>query len=417
MNRRQLIQASFTAAALGSGPGWLRRAASQAAGGARSKGRERVLVVLSLRGGNDGLNTVVPFEDDRYFGSRPTLALPRAKLLPIDASNALHPSLKHAARRFGEGGMTVVQGVGYPDPNLSHFRSTDVWEAAAAEGPLPAEGWIGTACTQVLGTSVQALSMLAIGPEALPRSLWTRGRGAGAACALADLESFRVRSAGRRHPRGDGAARDLIIRRLHEGIDAGPELLLKEAHAAARASIAALQDVAELELETRFPRSGLGRDLQLVAHVLAGGLPTRFFHVSQSGYDTHTEQLATHADLLRDLDAALEAFLNEMRAQRRHEDVLVLVVSEFGRRVQESGVGSTAGTDHGAASTVLLFGGGVRPGIVGDAPDLEDLDENGNLVHKIDFRRVYAGVLEDWLGTDAHGVLRGAFPKVEVARA
>ena len=420
LNRREWLGASLAAGTLASGPRWLSRAAAQSAPAA---GNDRVLVVLALRGGNDGLNTVVPFEDERYYRARPTLALPRAKLLPLDELNAFHPSLPHTARCFAEGEMTIVQGVGYPNPNLSHFRSMDIWDAAAAADPLPAQGWIGQAQDALPKAPARgrgadsAVAMLAVGPEALPRALWSSGGGSGMACALPDLESYQIRSSHRRAPRRTGAARQVLLDRLHESAPDGPEQELRWGYRAARESIEELRRAGKVDLATRFPRSGLGRDLALVARVMQAGLPTRFFHVAQGGYDTHTSQLQTHKELLRELDLALDAFRREMRVQGRDQRVMVLVVSEFGRRVQESGTDSTAGTDHGAASTVMVFGGATRGGMIGEQPDLDDLDENGNLVFRTDFRRVYASVLEDWIGVDSTRVLRERFEPLELLRS
>jgi uncharacterized protein (DUF1501 family) len=402
LSRREILTTTLAGAGLLRLPGWL------SAGARNAAENGRVLVLVQLEGGNDGLNTLVPWRDERYASLRPTLALEPRSLLRLDEWNALHPSLPRIARRFEQGQVSFVQNVGSPRPSLSHFRSKDAWDTAAVDEPLPAAGWIGKL------EDSSPVERLALGSECLPRVFRGSGR---AACAVPSLGEYRIRTAARSAPEGDARARERAIALLHGGTESGPESLLCQAYETARLSIRELDRVADITVGTRFPGTALGRDLEAVARILAAGLPTRFFHVVQSGYDTHTGQLKDHAELLDALDVALDAFLEEMERTRKLEQVLVMTISDFGRRAKESGIGSTAGTDHGAASFQMLCGGRLRGGISGGQPDLDALDANGNLVQRTDFRQVYASVIEGWLGGDARAVLGGTYPCLELFAA
>lgn len=395
LNRRELFGATLATGAALRAPGWM--LAGEPA---------RALVVVQLRGGNDGLNTLVPFQDDAYWRARPALALDRAALLPVDDLNAFHPKLVRTARRFDRGQVAVLQNVGYANPNLSHFRSMDIWDSATPDGPLPPTGWIGNFYDAHVPGGTGPISMLALGCDAMPRALFARS---GVAAAVPDLESYRIQASGR-----DARARRKALAAMHRGLSGERLGHVAETLAAAKLSIAELQRVEAVQNKAAYPGSKLGRDLSLAARVLGSGMNTRFLFVSQGGYDTHTTQLRDHARLLRELDTALDAFLTDLENQGQLERTLVMTISEFGRRVQESGIGASAGTDHGAASMSLLFGSGVRGGVHGGQPDLAQLDENGNLVHRHDFRSLYATAVEDWMGGDAERVLGRRWDKLEV---
>ena len=411
-DRRTFLRGSVAeAGAFALGPSWLRRAAARSAAGRE----ERVLVVLELRGGNDGLNTLVPIEDERYFRARPELALTKEDVLPLDSLNGLHPSLAHCREWFGEGSLAIVQQVGYPRPNLSHFASSDVWESATADEPRPAAGWLGQWRDRAGEPwREEPLAMLALGTGVLPYALRGSGVRAPAAWSLPHYRFQTALGAGDEHAR----ERRETLEALYRAPATAPELEhVQQVFELARRSSEELVRASERATPEGYPPTKLGRDLCAVANVIARELPVRVFHVAHCGFDTHIEQLEEHAKLLAQLDQALHAFLSDLRAQQKLARTLVLTVSEFGRRAAESGLGSDAGTDHGAASCLLLAGGGVRGGVHGGQPDLAHLDETGNLVHAVDFRRVYATVLERWLGADSEGVLGARFEPLEVLRS
>jgi len=400
LDRRELLAlGAGSAAALALRPLWARAAAAAPAG-------ERALVVLELNGGNDGLNTLAPLGDELYRRLRPRLALGRENLLGLDRDIGLHPSLARTRTWFERGSAAAIQQVGYPGPNLSHFHSQDVWHSAQVTGARPACGWLGRWRDAQAGE--EPLAMLAVGPGVLPYAL--RGRRVFAP-SVADLAAPA--------PSGDHAesqAREAVLAAFEAPAETDdPELRLVRSHAAlARESRRRLASAAGRRRGADYPTTRLGHDLALVADVLAAGLPLRVAHVMQQGYDTHVRQLQTHARLLAELDLAVDAFLTDLRSLGWLEHTLVICTSEFGRRAAENGIGADAGTDHGAASALLAFGGSLRPGIHGAPPDLERLDADGNLPHAVDFRQVYATVLERWLGADAESLLGAPFEPVDL---
>lgn len=404
LDRRTLLTGTL-AAVSGAvlAPSWLTAAARQLPAGTRR------LVVLELFGGNDGLNTLVPFEDDRYHRARPTLALTRKDVLVLDELNGLHRTLARTRRWYDAGCVAIVRDVGYPEPNLSHFASRDVWSCAASEVQPRSEGWLGRGAQ---AGGLAELGQLALGSDVAPRLM----RGAGAApSAVPDLASFRFDLRGTLS-RPEGEARLRAFARLGESeAGAGTETAyVSEALGRARRASELLSRAPRASRPAEYPGGTLGRDLAAVADVIAADLPSRLFHVQHQDYDTHTRQAGRQAQLLAELDLAVDAFLRDLRAQGRLEETLVLVVSEFGRRVAESGIGGDAGTDHGAASLTLLLGGAVRGGLHGEQPDLEHLDEVGNQPYRVDFRSVLRCALEDWLGLDARVVLGASWPRLEL---
>ncbi len=354
----------------------------------------RVLVVVQLGGGNDGLNTVVPFKDKSYLKNRKILRLPEKQLHKINDQVALHPALGDAMKLLESKRLTIVQGVGYPNPSRSHDRSMAVWQTARFD---PEEhkghGWLGRAL------DLDAAPSLFIGTSATPIAL--RGRRS-AASTLSRLEEF--------HLNGDAAAvRTMASAAPADDLTGFVHRSFLDAYTTCDrlAEVARVQDGG-----ASYPSSGLANRLQLIARLLKTGFAARVYYTSQGGYDTHAAQLFTHANLLRELGGAVRAFLDDLAAARLAERVAVLVFSEFGRQVRENAGG---GTDHGTAAPVFLAGAGVQSGLVGTAPNLLDLVGNAPKM-TMDFRRVYATVLEDWLGMPSKDALGGAFERLPLFR-
>lgn len=408
MNRREFLLASTgTAASLAAGPGWWRALPGSAAG---TPGRR--LVVLMLDGGNDGLNTLAPVGDDAYRRARPALALGERDVHRVDELNGFHPALARTAERFREGGVAILRGVGYPGSNLSHFRSRDIWESASLVLPMPETGWLGRLVDRLAPGGGDPTAMLSVGGVTTPVALRAERH---LAYAVPDRERFRVRSGPPDASPAEAEARRRMLETLNREAAGAPAV--SDSVAAASASIDAIERALARPPRAEYPEGDLARDLGIVARVIDAELSTRCFYVTQGGYDTHAAQADVHAALLGELDAALDAFLTDLAALGKLEETLVLVFSEFGRRVAENGVGPTAGTDHGAASLVALFGGGIRPGLHGPQPRLEELDASGNLIHTTDFRSVYADVVQGWFGVEPADVLGGAFPRAGVVRS
>ncbi|MBM3998568.1 MAG: DUF1501 domain-containing protein [Planctomycetes bacterium] len=372
---------------------------------ARRGASDRILVLIQLEGGNDGLNTVIPYRDDAYRAARPALAVPLGEELAVDAENGFHPQLWRLANRYVDAGqVAVVQNIGYAQPNQSHFSSMDFFEFGMVPGePAPSTGWLARyferECAGAESENPLAITTAGIGlvPDCF------RGMRGYTPPAISQTHTYAIRAG------EDTAARLAAIRAVNAGATEDPEIeFLQRAEQQTEASIEELQRAAArptLVDEREYADDTLGRGLKLVSRIIRSGFPTRIFYASQTGYDTHGVQVnlrdplntGTHPQLLGALDQSLDAFLTEMEWSGHLDRVLVMTFSEFGRRVKENGSGNQRGTDHGAANCFLLAGGGVKGAIYGGQPDLEDLDQ-GNVRHKIDFRSLYAKVISGWLG-------------------
>ena len=368
------------------------------------RGDDKTLLVLELIGGNDGLNTVIPTDDAHYARLRPQLSAARSGARALGDGTALHPALEQLDRLVHGGDATVVHGVGYDDPDRSHFRSRDIWHVAdPAHRNVTASttGWLGRTA-DLLAAHSAGVPAAAVGGLEVPLCL--RAKRA-TVPSLRRVEDFQWLAADRSGPMpGDAAVRDVVAPGERE---AGGDVRAFVAARAARAVALAdelSQALARYRPAADYPDSELARHLQLTAQLVATGFGTRLLHVGFGGFDTHARQLPAHAALLRTLDAALAAFVADLRAQEKLDDVVVLVHSEFGRRAAEN---ASQGTDHGAAGPVFVIGGGGRGGTLGDGPDLGALVD-GDVPATTDFRRVYRDALT-WLGVEPRDVLGGEF--------
>jgi uncharacterized protein (DUF1501 family) len=387
-------------------PTFLGRTATAAPLLGRRGARDTILVVVQLTGGNDGLNTVVPFQDADYAKQRPTLKLPTDQLKKINDSLGLHPSLEGLAKLWEDEALCVVQGVGYPNPSQSHFRSMDIWQAASLEEKL-AEGWLGKA---LKGMNKAPAFHLARDNESAPLAL------AGAPVrppSITSLEDFQLKTVAA--SAGDQKEQRAVIEGATQGAGQANELLSFVQRTAAHtyASSRRLREIgATYQPKVPYPATPLANNLKLTAQLIDACLGARIFYASIDGFDTHANQLASHANLLRQVSDAMTAFFRDMAARGHRDRVLMLTFSEFGRRAYENG---SRGTDHGAAAPMFLVGGRVCAGVVGAHPKLTGL-RDGNLEHAIDFRQVYAAVLDRWLGVPSKTVLGQTFEPVEVLR-
>jgi uncharacterized protein (DUF1501 family) len=399
---RTSLRASTLVALAPTVPAFLTRAARAAP--AERDGK--TLVVIELAGGNDGLNTVVPFKDEGYRRHRKVLRLPADQLCTVNREIGLHPAMREAAGLLEDGRLAVVQGVGYPNPSRSHFHSMAIWQTARPDIPRPKGdtasdehktlyGWIGQALDGGRGPADGSAAAVYVGEDDPPVAF--RGR--------------RARTSTVSRP--EDAVLTLAGRTGTDSVDPenGSELaaFVRRSTLDAYATSERMAEVLRVkDAGAGYPPTRLAARLRDVARLIKGGLGTRVYYTSQSGYDTHTFQLPAQADLLGELSGALKAFLDDLAAAKLAERVAVLCFSEFGRRVAENG---SQGTDHGTAGPVFLAGVPVRGGLVGLTPSLADL-EDGDLKMTTDFRRVYATVLEEWLGLSAREALGGTFAKL-----
>jgi uncharacterized protein (DUF1501 family) len=384
-----------------------------------------ILVVVQLSGGNDGLNTIVPFANDLYAKARPTLRLAGDQTLKLNDELGLHSALAPLRGEYDAGRMAIVQNVGYPNPNRSHFRSMEIWHTAADDTkPREIEGWLGKYFDAQCSGTDPGKRPGEIGVsfgKVMPQAFRNRSN---VGLAVNDPNTFQW------NPSGDTATFAKVQERVFEKINkpsatgsqmagAGgisgnePATIDFLRHTAMNAVVAGDSMRAILRQEknkAQYPDGQLSAQLQMVARLITGDFPSRVYYVSQGGYDTHADQLGNHARLLGEFSTSLGAFLDDLRRQKSADRVTVLAFSEFGRRVAENG---SRGTDHGAAAPMFVFGDTIKGGLHGEPPDLADLVD-GDVRHKIDFRQVYASLIEGWLGLPAKNVLGDPWPGIKI---
>ncbi len=388
---------------------------------------DRVLVVIQLSGGNDGLNTVIPHLDDLYYRSRPGIALQRNQVNLLSGKGvdgvSLHQALSPISSLYDRGLCSVVQGVGYPNPNRSHFKSMDIWHTADTSGT--GDGWLGRYVDSECcgfgkgesGTREASPRMTAVEP---PVSI---GRDAPLALMGRSTKPVAFETADLFRWTGQDIHKSLVDpyaeitrRQVPEGVDehSTAAFLMRTSMDAQIASESIRRAVAARPL-VQYPNSQLSQQLQMVAKMIRAGIKTRVYYVNHGGFDTHSGQGGAngrHAQLLTQFSQAVDAFYRDLEAQDNASRVLTMSFSEFGRRVAQNASG---GTDHGTAAPMFLFGPMVNAGVLGSHPALNDLDQ-GDLKFRIDFRAVYAGILEQWMKADSKTVLGETFRPIEAIR-
>ncbi|AQG78415.1 DUF1501 domain-containing protein [Spirosoma montaniterrae] len=355
-----------------------------------------ILVLVQLSGGNDGLNTVVPFENDVYYQKRATIAIQKDKVLKLNSQLGLNPALGAFRELYDKGQLSIVQNVGYASPNRSHFRSTDIWLSATDANVYEYDGWVGRYLEQrfpaypvKMPDQPMAVQLGSVESMLLQSSVGSM------ATVFDNPDAFY------QLVRGSSASTDIVPNTV-----AGDELKFLQQIAAQSVQYAdIIKKKADAGKNTlTYPTTNLGRQLAIVADLISGGMTTPVYLTTIGGFDTHANQVTagnttagSHANLLKTVADAVAAFQKDLQQQNLANRVTVMTFSEFGRRVGQNG---TTGTDHGTAAPLFVVGNTVRGGIVGTAPDLKDLDSNGDLKFKNDFRQVYASVLSDHLGVE-----------------
>ena len=352
----------------------------------------RLLVLVELKGGNDGLNTVVPYADAAYYELRPQLAIPRDQVLQLDERTGLHPSLEPFTRMWKDRELAIVQGVGYPDANLSHFRSIEIWDTASRSNEFLAEGWLSRAFSATPTPRDFAADGVVVGSAELGPFAGSKTR----TISLVDTEQF-LRQARYAVPaeHSGNAALGHVLRIEQDIVRAATKLNPNHAFA------------------TEFPRSPFGNAVRTAAQVIASNAGVAAVKLSLGGFDTHRGQLPTHARLLREVGAGLTALRSALVELGRWDSTLVMTYAEFGRRPREN---VSLGTDHGTASAHFMMGGRVKGGLYGAPPALANIG-NGNLPFAVDFRDLYATALARWWGVDASRALKGRYAGLDIVRA
>lgn len=380
---------------------------------------DRILVVVQLSGGNDGLNTVVPYAMPEYYRARPGIGIREDKVIKLGkAEVGLHPSLAPVKDLYDDGLVGIVQGVGYPNPNRSHFQSMDIWHTGETSGT--GDGWLGRyfdaeCCGAGKGESGR--------PEPMPQAGIAIGRDAPLAMQgqvvkpiafeSADLFRWTGRDAGKDVSKGyDAITRAEVDAAVDPNSNAS---FLTRTSLDAQVSSETIRRAVAAKPRVSYPGGDLSRQLQMVASMIAAGLKTRVYYVSMTGFDTHAGQggeNGRHAQLMQQFGGAMKAFYQDLKAQGNDGRVLTMSFSEFGRRVAQN---ASQGTDHGTAAPLMVFGPMVKAGLLNDHPSLRDLD-SGDLKFTQDFRGVYAGILEGWLATDAKAVLGKSYTPMKILR-
>ncbi len=362
---------------------------------------DRVLLVINLQGGNDGLNTVVPHGMPEYYSYRPSLGVAPNDVLRIDERVGLNPALAALKAMYDTGQVAIVQGAGYPNPDHSHFRSTEIWQTAVPD-KYATTGWLGRYLDAANLPSSNLFNAVAVSPV-LPEALIAERVDVPAIDAL---RGYGLASDRNKTQRGAFAAFASDTRAPFSSPYL-PMVAMIEDHAERGASELP-KLVAGYTTNATYPATPLGRSLALAAQIIGSRLGTRVLYVQHGSFDTHVSQKATQDRLLKELSEAVAAFYADLAAHGNEKRTLTMTFSEFGRRVAEN---ANRGTDHGEAAPMFLVGGGLRGGLYGEHPSLANLD-NGDATYTVDFRSVYATVIEKWFGRPTTGVIAGSFPTV-----
>ena len=388
---------------------------------------DTILVVLQLAGGNDGLNTLVPYGDDAYHKARPRLAKKEKEIIKLSDHVGLNSFMPFLGSLFKEGDLGIVQGVGYPNPNRSHFVSTSIWETADTNN-RSSTGWLGryfdNSCPgadPTVGISFNKTQPESFGATKNPGVClnspelyrWIHGGGEKAQAEefFADLNRPDAVQDDDDDAPNEGGSIAMPAGGKVGGISGEGNLAFLERVAldAQVSSAKILELAAKHKTTVPYDGSPIARNLNLVSRMISGGMPTRVYYVSHGGFDTHNQQLNSHDRLLGQLDSALKSFFTDLKEQGNDKRVVLMTFSEFGRRVSEN---ASAGTDHGKASCLFLAGHGVKGGLHGSHPSLTDLSE-GDIKHTVDFRGVYGTLLSDWLKEpDLKPILGAVYPKL-----
>ncbi len=378
---------------------------ANAAKDAKADADGRILVLVQLAGGNDGLNTVVPFGDDVYHRLRPSLGMGKGGVLPLNDSLGLHPMMQGFKELFDEGALGIVQGVGYPNSNRSHFRSMDIWHTAKPGVIDKRDGWLGRAFDASAGRLAGKVPAVAFGTNRLPLALVSTKF---IVPTVRNLKDYQLQLG-----KGSKADRETQRRRMRDlaavktAGNSELDFLRRTAVTALDTSAKIAEVISDYKPAAPYPQFGLAQRLKSVAQLITADLGARVYFVSLDGFDTHADQKGAHAGLMNELSASLSAFYNDLKAHGLGKHVTTATFSEFGRPVKENG---SLGTDHGAASQMFLIGDAIKAGIHGKHPDLADL-AGGAPKHHTDFRSVYTSLLEDWLNWPAKAAVGGNFKK------
>ena len=371
---------------------------------------EKGLIVIQLSGGNDYLNTVVPYGDGRYYDFRSTVNIPQDRVLPLDDKVGFNPSMGPMKALWDDGKVAVINGIGYENPNRSHFRSMDIWHTAEPEA-IGTEGWLGRAIRDIDPRGENVLTGINFG-RGLPRALGCPGVSVASVGDLAtyglfpdvqdeELRMFTMEAFTKMY--GAAPGRDPVM-----------DMLAKTGRDAYEGADILRTAPAQYSSPVEYRSDSLSQNTRSIAQVFLAGLGTRVYYTQHGSFDTHSGELPTHASLWDDVAGAVGSLMDDLKEHGREDDAAVLVFSEFGRRIKDNGTGS----DHGSGGVAFLIGGAVNGGMYGEYPSLSEADQiQGDLRPNNDFRSTYSAILEKWLGLDPDPIVNGKFEQFDLFRA
>lgn len=351
----------------------------------------KILVVVQLSGGNDGLNTVVPYENDLYYQARPSIAIKKNEVLKLDTQLGLHPNLQGFKKLYDAGNMCLINNVGYPDPDRSHFRSTDIWQTASNSNEYLSTGWLGRYLDVVCNQCERPTHAIEIDDTL---SLALKG---------AQVKGLAFKDPKKWYNTTTDNFFKLLSKQHSEAHEHDTAGYLYKTLSETISSASYIYNTSKIyQSSSVFPNHAFGKNLKTIAELIVSGVQTQVYYVTLTGFDTHNNQQKRQGVLLQQLADTIDVFFNDLKKSGRADDVLLMTFSEFGRRVQEN---ASNGTDHGTANQIFLFGNKLKKqGIYNEAPNLTSLDD-GDLKYTVDFRNVYATILHYWLQTNEHLIL------------
>ena len=371
-----------------------------------TKNLDKTLVVVQLTGGNDFMNTIVPYTNGHYYDARKKIVMSQEDVLPINDTLAINKNASPFKRLYDEGRMAIVQGIGYPNSNRSHFRGMDIWHTCEPDR-VGSEGWLGLAVREIDPRGENVLTAVNVG-QGLPRAMAVAGV---PVTSISDLEGYGVMKKMEQEQLRDKALqafKDIYGQAIGSGVVA--EYIGKTGLDVIRGADMLSEVAANYSSSVEYADNSIAKSLRDVARIHLSGLGTRIFYTNHGGYDTHANELPSHPKLMSDLSGAISDFLDDLEEHDASEDVAILVFTEFGRRMRDNG----SGTDHGSGGGAFLFGKNVKGGLYSEYPSLDPAEwEHGeDLKHTIDFRGIYGTVLEQWLGLEARPIVKGEFEQI-----
>ncbi len=372
-------------------------------------GRERVLVVLSLSGGNDGLNTLVPYTNSNYYDYRRSLGVQEDQVLKINDEVGFHPTMTELKDIYDQGDMAVIQGVGYPHPSRSHFRSMDIWHTCEPD-IIGQEGWLGRSIREIDPNGENVLTGVNFG-RGLPRALVAPGV---PVASVSNLDTYGVLT-GIEGQDQRSQALETFSRMYSPAIGSGPvtDYIWETGRSALKGADILKVAPEKYESTVEYGRFPIGQGMRGIAQVHFAELGTRVLYTTSpyNSFDTHASQAGNHARLWREVSRTVSDFYDDLREHNQGDEVLLLMFSEFGRRARDNG----GGTDHGTGSVCWVIGDHVKGGLYGEYPSLKeaDLEDGGDLRHTVDFRSVYSTILERWLGLEPQPIVNGSFEQLD----